>query len=200
MKNKKTIFIIAGVTLFVLCGLIGSCISNGEDSQDPTPDINATVQFITEQTVQAIIVPTETPTQEPAPVANEDETAYVTRLSASGFTCSDALSTISTRFTELGNNINLLFDAGYIADTITLVDIFEIACTHFASDNPPANLIEVNNKCAEADENFLQSAIHIRAGLNSMDVSIIEKANIYMSTGTAKIIEAGAMIEALYPN
>ena len=210
MKSKTTALVITGAVILVLCGVIGSCIAGkpSDTASSSTPDINATVEFMTKQTLQAMIVPTQSPTQTPtqeptqesAPAASEEELAYVSKLSANGFTCSDSLSTISTRFTELGNNINLLFDAAYIADTITLVDNFEIACTHFASDNPPANLVEVNNKCIEADENFLQSAIHIRAGLNSMDVALIEKANTYMSIGTVKIVEAGAMIEAMYPN
>lgn len=109
--------------------------------------------------------------------------------------CGESSTTVGLKFTEISQNIDLFNDPGYIAGVQESIDEFELFCTMFYEENFPPEMNEINNLLNEVDINYIQAAIHMRAGFDAVDADKLNTALTYMNAGTAKMEEATSLIE-----
>jgi len=120
---------------------------------------------------------------------------YATEISVEATMCADTLDTLSEKFFEMAENLGLWVDSDYLTDLHADIDDFELYCTNFYDENAPAGFSEINNILNEVDINYLQAAIHMRSGVDTMNADKLFAAIDYMDAGTEKLNEASELAE-----
>ena len=183
--------ILIGIGVLILLGFCVSIL--GRDEVQETD--NSAIETKVAATVYAKAKTTQTPTTEVSeePISEVEE--YATELYVEAMMCGTSTDTLGQKFLEMGENVELMYDSNYVAGVHADIDDFELYCTNFYDENAPAEFSEMNNILNEADINYLQTAIHLRSGIDTFDIDKLLAAANYMNVGTEKLTEAGELAE-----
>lgn len=187
--------ILIGIGVLILLGFCVSIL--GRDDKQEVAQLNntqvaGTVLAAMTQTIEAEA--TQAPIDVPdEPISEVEE--YATELYVEAMMCGTSTDTLGQKFLEMGENVELMYDSNYVAGVHADIDDFELYCTNFYDENAPAEFSEMNNILNEADINYLQTAIHLRSGIDTFDIDKLLAAANYMNVGTEKLTEAGELAE-----
>jgi len=194
-KTSKILLIIGGLTVICFaCLVLGILLPESEDSDIDSTATNEPAIATDVPTAENVITPSpEDALDEPKKEVEE----YYTEQSIAGLMCSTSLGTMSEKFIEAGENVELLNDSNYLADMFAAIDDFELYCTNFYDENAPVEVTEINNMLKEVDENYIQAAVYTRSGLANLNTDDLDSAGYYLTTGNEKMSEVNRLLDEM---
>lgn len=194
MKINRLIVI--GFAVLMIIGVVGMINTSGkekvnEEQNYSITDVANTV--IAEITLTAnAITPTNEPTNTPEPTPTNSEVAktvdYLDIQAERAERCSSSLETLSSSFTQMGNNPSLLLDQSYMDMVDQDINDFELDCTNLAQENPPSLMKTTNDYLILADTEYQNCVDDLRYGLDNLDVDYLNNAIGHMEQGSNYIL------------
>jgi hypothetical protein len=175
MNKKGFLLVLIGIIICFCCllvfgGFMVYRIINTQSTSMPSLEGQTEGYSVTSTPMKGIA--TQQTTNDP-----ESNLQFATETGDQLLICMEKIDDFDVLAVQLNENISLISDAAYQAETTKLVDQIERSCTAIAQgENVPPQYLEVNQYVVLGDENMTLFLENFRIGIDQQDIESISQS------------------------